>query len=86
MSFILEGAKKALDAIKSIIPKGCTPADCETSEQAFFIAKNLETIANARDADWDGPYGAVNLWLGGDAHYSAADFYKRGEELKRQGK
>lgn len=76
----------AVNAIKSIFPHGCTPADCETSEQAFEIAKGLEIIANARDSDWDMPYGSMNLWLGGTAHYDASDFYARAEELKRQGK
>ena len=78
--------QKAADALKSLFPKETRPEDCETSEEAFFIAKNLEIIANARDADWDGPYGATNCWLGGSAHLSAADYYQRGEELKRQGK
>ena len=74
------------DFFGQLFPKGCTPEDCETSEQARTIAKRLDILAGSSFGEAGGPYGAGGSFAASSRYYSAADFHKRADYLESIGK
>lgn len=82
----MEILKGVGDFFGKLMPKGCTPEDCETSEQARTIAKRLDILANSEFDEAGGAYGVGGCFGAADRFYSASDFHKRADYLESIGK
>lgn len=82
MSFL----KPIGDFFSQIFPKGCTPEDCETSEEARTIANRLDILAGSAYGEAGGAYGVGGSFAASSRYYSAADFHKRADYLQSIGK
>ena len=69
-----------------LIPKGCSPEDCQTSKEAREIAKRLEILGGSAAGDATGEFGWGNSLSAASRYKEAARFHERANYLESIGK
>lgn len=69
-----------------LLPKGCSPEDCQTSKEAREIANRLDCLGGSAAGDAGGEFGWGNSLAAASRYKEAARFHERADYLASIGK